>query len=276
MAIVISELPEAKFHTCNETGNDLIITRVFTGNAPVDSSRDGLLDLRETEISGYGYYSNHRLRYGATNGKGGQMDTIELTLVDLNVKMINGYYSTFNASANLATLPLERKTVATGTTDNTYLTWWNYDVVGKDGLTALTEPQKTTIKAIEDGVMDATLKAAGYTFAKTNQARKKGETIYLPADKPGTQSFLFPTNEVLENVYSRKESVMKDFMALEGFLLAPKNHAGTWFDSSRTDDENWLITQVTYKKVFGWYEGTIKYKYANQGWDTDLYSEVSE
>jgi hypothetical protein len=274
--ITISELPNVTWHSYDETANDLVITRVFRGVSNVDVSRDTLLGLREQEISGYGYYSGHRLAVGAANGKGGTRDVIELTTVDLNVTMINGYYSTFTGSANLATLPLERKTVAVGTTDNTYLSWWNHHVVGVESLAALTEAQITTLKAIEDGKMDATLATAGYYFAKTNQATKKGEKIFLAADKPGVQSFLFPTNEVQENVYARDEDTMRDFMRLDGLLLAPKNHANTPFDPTKTDDEKWLITSVTYRKVFGWYEGTIKYKYSNQGWDTDLYSEDTE
>ena len=274
MTIVIGELPNVKWYSYEETGNDITVSRVFRGTSPVEASREALLGLRETEISGYGYYGGHKLSVGAANGKGGRLDVIELTTVDLNVSMKSGYYSTFTLANNIATLPLERKTIKTGTSDATYLTWWNYDVRGKIGLPNLSESDKETIKATTDGDMDAALAATGYYFAKTNQARKDGESIYLSAKKPGTQSFLFPTMTVQENIYTRNKDTVNAITSSIGFLKYPENHAGVAFDDNLTDNENWLIVEASYKKVYGWYEATVKYKYANQGWDTDLYSEL--
>ena len=270
--IVISELPNVKWKGFTETANDLIITRVFTGQTTPNNSRDTLRGLRESEISNYGYYSGHRILVGAGNGKGGQYDVMELTTVELNVSMDNGYYSTFTAANNATTLPLERKTIESGDTDATYLTWWNYDVRGKKGLAALTEDNKTTIEAITNGKMDATLNAVGYYFAKTNQARKESEEMYLPAGKPGVQSFIFPTLTVQENIYARDKSTVQAAVDAIGFLKFPENHVGDAYDDNRKDSKYWLIVDASYKKVFGWYEATVKYKYANQGWDTDLYA----
>ena len=273
--IVISELADVKWKGYTETANDLIVTRVFNGQATPDTSRAAILGLRGTEISNYGYYSGHRILVGAGNGKGGQYDVIELTTVDLNVSMANGDYSTFTSSNNIATIPLERKTIKSGGSDATYLTWWNYDVRGADTLTALTEAQKNTIKAITDGAMDEDLATAKYYFAKTNQARKKGENIFLPANKPGVQSFLFPTLTVQENIYARDKATVIAAVEAIGFLKYPENHAGEPYDNDKKENVNWLIVDASYKKVFGWYEATVKYKYANQGWDTDLYAELT-
>ena len=292
MGVRLDGLPNVDFHTFTETANDITVTRRLIGNATKSTSRGDLLNLREQQISGqstegsiyYGYYQGHSIGVGYDNGKGGQYNTVELTTVDLNVDTKKGYYSTFTASANLATLPLERKTVATGTTDDTYKTWWNHNVAGKDTLADLSEDNKTTIKAVTDGIMPSALATTGYYFAKTNQALKTGEKIFLPADKPGVQGYLFPTNEVQENVYARTKATMLSFLDMQGFLMAPRNHADEYVDGSKTAqagnrwqaDEKWLVVSVTYRKVFGWYEGTIKYKYGNQGWDADLYSEVTE
>ena len=99
----------------------------------------------------------------------------------------------------------------------------------------------------------------------------KDSSIILTSAKPGVQSFLFPTNEIQENVYARDKSVMERFLNMQGQLRAPEYNDGTPFDTDRQIDSEWLVTSVTYKNVFGWYEATVKYKYSNQGWDEDLY-----
>lgn len=270
--ITISQLPNVKFHAFEEAGNDLTVTRVYSGTSDVDVSRNDLLTLRNAHISGKGYYQSHALKAGASNGKGGTMDVITVTTIDLNVTMQNGYYSVMTGSANLSAIPLERKTVTVGGEDpeETYKTWWNHHVVSTTESEVITE---ANWKAITDGKRPAGA-ANSVRWVKTNQALKAGEFIILRADMPGTQSYLHPVNEVTETVYSRQESVVKQALLFDGWLRAPRNHAGVYYDD-RTDNENWLIVSATYRKVNGWYEATLKYKYAEYEWNEKLYPKAT-
>ena len=271
-----------KFHTMEESGDDFTVSRKITGisnpgeafaelRAAANNKLTGTDELFKT--TDYGYFRNYTIQAGGTNGHGGQYDQVEINTIDLNVEMKQGYYSTFTATNRTNSEPMEAKTEKRGTTDSTYVTWWNNEVRGETGLEDFDSGQLATLLLVTDGKMPSALAKDGYYWARTNQATSNKEEIYLSSkkNKRGRQSFLYPHLTVQENIYARKESSIKPIIDAIGFLKYPKNHAGKAYDDSEVDYKNWLISDAAYKKVFGWFEGTVTYKFSPIDWDTELY-----
>jgi len=280
----IDNLPNVDFHSCEEQANDITVTRRLQGVSAPGVSYEALRKLRDNKIKGtntfgtsdYGYFKDYSIQAGVDNGKGGRYDIITIETIDLVLDLKNGYYSNFTATNRTNAEPLEAKRQREdGSSDEDYKTWWNYETRGEEGI-SYSEADTTAIKAVDDGIMPSTQADKGLYFAKTNQARKKGEKIYLASkeNKRGRQSFLFPHLTVQENIYARSESTVKVTLDAIGYLKYPENHAGTPYDSTKVDNSNWLIIDAKYRKVFGWYEATVSYRYSPEPWDEDLYPEV--
>ena len=269
----LSTLDGIKWSNAEQTGDGTVLTTILRGKCTTDQvfNQSVINQLNESKIGDYGYYAGHRI----TQGYSVQYDTIELTCVELQKDMKNGYYSEFRAVANAQNFPLERKNFKTddefASGDEEYATWWNHDVVSTDQNESITEDNW---KGVTDGKIPIAYTGKTAYWAKTNQAKRKGEYIILPARLPGVQTFMYPVEQIKEIIWARNEETMKAIISAVGQLKYPENHAGKAYDESRKDSTKWLIIGADYNKRFGWFEGWVNYLYAKGGHEEPLYPQA--
>lgn len=278
MSISVPELAtieSLKWYQADETANDYTKTVILRGRADNNTlfNNDILTSLREGRIGEYGYYAGHTVKHG---GGGRIYDEIEITCLDLNLTLRDPeggnapYYSRFEAVNRTESRPLEEKITAIGANDETYALWWNHQVRAAADSTAISASDVTTLKAMTDlseGMTGTSLDESVYYWAKTNQALKKGDKVFLDARFPGVQSYGVPRKQVKELIYTRALSRAQSSLDAVGRLYAPIDHTGTYYDSSVDGQDNtkWLITSGNMVRKTGWYEITLTYAFA-QDW----------
>jgi len=254
---------------------------------PAYKAYDDMKVIQGEECPDAGYMSD----YTITSDKG-QYDRVVANFMDIrNVseKYNRAVYT--RMSAPTQSLPLERKTYE-GTDDETYKTYWNHRVVSDNQDETITKSSwqaKGYDPAAEEPIqpMEEYLsKPDGYTpndsakpaqWQRSNQGIKSNQKILLAEKMPGVQSFLFPVKDISQTIYTSWIDVVYEYVENNGKIWMPRDSSGkdaTFRIGDTLDENGWLISGVTVESQYGWYILKVQYKYADEGWRTELYDKA--
>jgi len=277
---------EIEVNGINRRGTEVYNYTTVSIDYPAYKASADMQIVQNEECPGIGYMSEYQI-----SSDNGQYDRVICTFME--VRNINSLYDRAvysKLAAPTAALPLERKTyVISVGDDEAYRTWWNHHVVSTNVDELITVADWKYMGAGTDGDMTGYLeRPASYEYEKgsdkaaswqkTNQGLKSNQEVLLSASMPGVQSFLHPITEIVQTVYTTSDNVLNEYVTNNGRCFTPRGSNGDYYTLGveQSDDETpiikpWLIAGVNVDKKFGWYIITVSYKYANQGWQTEIY-----
>lgn len=217
-----------------------------------------LLEKADERDKNYGYYSSGSVQTGPG------YDVVTIRYQDL-----------------VGNLPVKRYLYRASSTQRPielHSSWkpiWNYNVIGD----ATLSPDDASLLSFHNATKLSDVNSIEEAqFIRSNQAIPTSKTI-VGQDSGGrtgdaekkAQSYLYPSPEVTELVYTRDEATLDTYATLVGKRRAP----GKTFGLSNATNL-WLVTSAQAKRVNDWYEIVIVYRFfdsgdGTNGWDTDIY-----
>ena len=278
----------------NRRGTEIYNYTTVHIDYPAYKAYDDMKVVQGEECPNAGYMVDYTI-----SSDNGQYDRVIANCMDIrgmNEKYERVVYGKVNAPTQ--SLPLERKTYSFGTEEPTtddeeqpYKTWWNHHVVTTNMSETITEADWKALGAdfISGDLTGYLDRPAGYVYdgdtkaaswQKSNQGLKSNQKVLLNASMPGVQAFLYPVVDISQTVYTSSTSVVDEYVDNNGKLFLPRSSSGNSFTFGVSDEaaligNEWLISGVTVDKEYGWYIVRVTYKFANEGWRTEIYPQAS-